>query len=46
MDLRYVYKVLSRGQNRKRLTSVHGDADERVLCVFASGACPMGLIAP
>ncbi|MFZ1895886.1 MAG: ABC transporter substrate-binding protein [Rhodoplanes sp.] len=46
MALRYLHKVLSRGQIRNLAPSAPATPIERVLCVFASGACPMGLIAP
>jgi NitT/TauT family transport system substrate-binding protein len=46
MALRYLHKALSRGQIRNLAPSAPATLIERVLCVFASEACPMELIAP
>jgi NitT/TauT family transport system substrate-binding protein len=44
--LRYLHKTLSRGQIRNLVPSAPATPIERVLCVFDSDACPMGLIGP
>jgi NitT/TauT family transport system substrate-binding protein len=46
MALRYLHKMLSRGQIRNLAPSAPATLIERVLCVFANEACPMELIAP
>jgi NitT/TauT family transport system substrate-binding protein len=46
MALRYLHKVLSRGQIRILAPSAPATPVERVLCVFDSEACPMRLVAP
>ncbi|MEZ5891053.1 MAG: ABC transporter substrate-binding protein [Xanthobacteraceae bacterium] len=46
MALRYLQKTLSRGQIRNLAPSAPATPIERVLCVFDSEACPLGLIGP
>ena len=44
--LGYLRKVLSRGEITNLVPVASPTPVERVLCVFVSAACPMGLIAP